>query len=55
MTTKPKTKTCRFCGKELTAEDPIGRKQCIGCSTKRMMRWHELQAEAKAKFDAEWS
>ena len=55
MTTKTKTKTCRFCGKELTDEDPISRKQCTECSFKRYQRWHELQAEAKRKFDEEWS
>ncbi len=55
MTTQTKTKTCRFCGKELTEEDPIRRKQCTECSLKRMRRWHELQAEAKRKFDEEWA
>ena len=55
MTTKTKTKTCRFCGKEFTEEDPIRRKQCTDCSIKRIRRWQELQAEAKRKFDEEWS
>lgn len=53
MTTTAKTKTCRFCGKVLTDEDPIGRKQCTECSIKRSWRWHELQAEAKRKFHRE--
>jgi len=55
MSTQTKPKTCRFCGKELTEEDPIRRKQCTDCSVNRMRRWYELQAEAKAKFDKEWS
>ena len=54
MATKPKIRYCRFCGKELTDEDPVSGKQCIGCSLKRMQRWLELQAEAKRKFDEEW-
>lgn len=54
MATKTKTKYCRFRGKELTEEDPISRKQCTGCSFKRMRSWLELQAEAKRQFDEKW-
>lgn len=55
MTSETKTKVCRFCGKELTEGDPVSRPQCTSCSIKRIRRWHELQQEAKRKFDEEWS
>ena len=55
MAKQTKVKVCRFCGKELTEDDPIRKKQCTNCSIKRLQRWYVLQAEAKAKFDAEWS
>ena len=48
-------RVCRFCGKELTEDDSKSRDQCMSCSMKRLSRWYELQAEAKAKFDLEWA
>ena len=50
-----KIRTCRYCGKELTKDDPKSRPQCWECSAKRVQRWFELQAEAKRKFDEEMS
>lgn len=47
-------KNCRYCGKELGEGDPVSRPQCTDCSFKRLVRWYELQLEAKRKFDEEW-
>jgi DNA-directed RNA polymerase subunit RPC12/RpoP len=55
MTKAIKIRKCRYCGKELTEDDSPNRPQCKECSIKRLRRWYELQAEAKRKFDEEWS
>ena len=54
MVKRAKVRTCRYCGKELTEDDPIKRSQCSECSIKRSRRWYELVLEAKRKFDEEW-
>lgn len=49
-----KIKSCIYCGKELTADDPLNGKKCTACAFARLRRWLELVKEAKAKFDEEW-
>jgi hypothetical protein len=55
MTKEKKPRVCRYCGHELTKDDSPHRRQCFGCSMRRVARWRELLDEAKRKFDEEWA